>query len=312
MRLTVSFEWLSGCSGCEVGTVDLHERLLAVLDAIDIVRLPILMDERRYPKADLGIVTGALRTEHDVQALHALRNSCTALLAFGICAVYGGPQGAGDAHTLAEICDTVYTNGPTTATRFVPFQSVPGLLEGGVSPVDSEVEVDFYLPGCPPHPYYIAQALTALVSKGTPEFGVHNVCFRCTRRMTRSTVGELRRFHEITADPDTCWLSQGVLCMGSATLDRCLAPCPQRGVPCTGCAGPSEHVLLEPNRDIRTEIAERMSRMTAIANSDIIAEIERRAKTYYAYAMASPVFRDKPTFLFKRWMTRRGGASWVG
>lgn len=312
MKVTVSFEWLSGCSGCEVGTVDLHERLLAVLDAIEIVRLPILMDERGYPKADLGIVTGALRTDHDVEALHRLRNSCTALLAFGTCAVYGGPQGAGDASSLEQICDTVFLNNPTTATHFVPSQAVPKLLEAGVRPVDSEVEVDFYLPGCPPHPYYIAQALTAVVSKTAPEFGAHNVCFRCKRRMVKSTVSTLRRMHEITPDPETCWLSQGVLCMGSVTLDRCLAPCPQRGVPCTGCAGPSEHVILEPNRDIRTEIADRMSRMTGITRSDIIAEIERQAKTYYAYAMASPVFREKPTFLFKRWMQSGGGSPWAG
>jgi F420-non-reducing hydrogenase small subunit len=305
-KVTVSFEWLSGCSGCEIGTVDLHERLLQVLDSLDIVRLPILMDQRAYPKADLGIVTGALRTEHDVECLHRLRESCSKLLAFGICAVYGGPQGAGDAHTLSEICDTVYRKNPTTSTHEVPSQGLPSLLEGGVRPVDSEVEVDLYLPGCPPHPYYIAQALMAVVQGSAPEFGTHNVCFRCNRRMQKTEVAEVRRLHQLTPKDEVCWLSQGVLCMGSATLDRCLAPCPQRGLPCTGCAGPSEHVLLEPNRDIRTEIANRMSRMTKIARDTVVAEIERRARTYYAYALASPVFRQKPTFLFRRWMAGGG------
>lgn len=306
-KVTVSFEWLSGCSGCEIGTVDLHERLLQVLDTLDIVRLPILMDERGYPKADLGIVTGALRTEHDVECLHQMRDSCSRLLAFGICAVYGGPQGAGDAHTLGEICDTVYRNNPTTATCDVPSQGLPKLLEAGVRPINSEVEVDLYLPGCPPHPYYIAHALAAVVRGGPPEFGAHNVCFRCNRKMQKSDVAELRRLHQVSPNNDVCWLSQGVLCMGSATLDRCLAPCPQRGVPCTGCAGPSEHIVLEPNRDIRTEIAERMSRMTKIPREAVVAEIERRARTYYAYALASPVFRQKPTFLFRRWTANGGG-----
>jgi F420-non-reducing hydrogenase small subunit len=78
-------------------------------------------------------------------------------------------------------------------------------------------------------------------------------------------------------------------------------------VPCTGCAGPSEHIVLEPNRDIRTEIADRMSRMTAVPREVIVAEIERRARTYYAYGMASPVFRQKPTFLFKQWISSAGG-----
>jgi F420-non-reducing hydrogenase small subunit len=181
------------------------------------------------------------------------------------------------------------------------------MLEHGVRPVDSEIEVDYYLPGCPPHPYYIAQALKAIVGGTAPEFGDHNVCFRCDRRMVKSEVTEVKRLQQVDDDPTHCWLSQGVLCMGSVTLDRCLAPCPKRGVPCTGCGGPSEFVILEPNRDIRTEVARRMSGFTAIPEKAIVKEIEQQAKTYYAYAMASPVFRQKPTFLFKRWMMNGGG-----
>ncbi len=302
-KLKVSFEWLSGCSGCEVGTVDLHDKLLQIFEDLEILRLPILMDEKGYPKADIGIVTGALRTEHDVECLHAMRKSCDKLLAFGICAVYGGPQGANDAHTLAEIEDTVYRKNPTTSTHFVPDKDLPKLLAAGVRPIDSEVDVDYFLPGCPPNPYYIAQALKAVVAGAAPDFGAHNVCYRCNRTMSHSDVAAIKRSHEVV-DDGRCWLSQGVLCMGSATLDRCLAPCPKRAVPCTGCAGPSEYVMLEPYRDVRTEIADRMSRLTAIPREAVVEEIERRAKTYYAYAMSSPIFREKPTFLFKRWMAR--------
>lgn len=304
-RVTVSFEWLSGCSGCEVGTVDLHERLLLLLDQVEIVRLPILMDRRDYPAARVGILTGALRTEHDVECARRLRESCDILLAFGICAVYGGPQGSGYAHELSDLEMTVFRRGPTTRTCFVPERGLPRLLPE-LRPVDSEIPVDCYLPGCPPNPYYIAESLLAIVGGRTPDFGPHNVCFRCQRRMERSEVTALRRPHEGKLDPERCFLSQGVLCMGSVTLDRCLAPCPQRGVPCTGCAGPSEHVILEPNRDVRTELAERMARMTRIPRAAIVREIERSAKTYYAYAMASPVFRQKPTFLLRRWIAETG------
>ncbi|MBN2194409.1 MAG: hypothetical protein JW751_16450 [Polyangiaceae bacterium] len=305
-KFTVSFEWLSGCSGCELAMVDLHERLFQVLEAISIVRLPILMDRKDYPAAKLGIVTGALRTEHDVAAAHRMRETCDALLAFGICAVYGGPQGSGYAHTIGEIEDAVFRKNPTTRTTFVPDQGIPRLLPE-LRPLDSEIQVDHYLPGCPPNPHFVAESLTAVVGGGVPEFGSHNVCFRCHRRMERSTVSSLRRLQDVELAGDVCFLSQGVLCMGSATLDRCLAPCPQHGAVCTGCAGPSELVILEPNRDIRTEIADRMSRMTKIPRDAIVREIERHSKTYYAYAMASPVFRQKPTFLLRRWI-REGGA----
>jgi F420-non-reducing hydrogenase small subunit len=109
-------------------------------------------------------------------------------------------------------------------------------------------------------------------------------------------------------EKDTCFLSQGILCMGSATLDRCRGACPTRGMPCSGCTGPSEFIVLEPYRDIRTEIATRMSMMTKIPKDTVTKEIEARAKTYYAYAMASPVFRQKPTFLLRRWISQQGAA----
>lgn len=307
-KVPVSFEWLSGCSGCELSVVDMHEKLLQVLDAVEIARLPILADVKGYPKAALGVITGGLRTEHDVECAHEMRKSCDAILAFGVCAVYGGPQGSGYAHTRGELEDAAYRKNPTTATDFVPSQGVPKLLEG-VRPLDSEIKVDLYLPGCPPHPYHVFEALTAVVGGREPEYGPQNVCYRCDRKMQHTQVTKLRRLHEGPMDPQQCFLSQGILCMGSATLDRCLAPCPTHGAPCTGCAGPSENVVLEPNRDIRTEIATRMSMMTKVPRAEIMREIELRSKTYYAYAMASPVFRQKPTFLLRKWISSEGGAS---
>jgi len=307
-KVPVSFEWLSGCSGCELSIVDLHERLLAVLEEIDIVRLPILMDVKDYPKAALGIITGALRTDHDVECAKKMRASCAAILAYGTCGVYGGPQGSGYAHAPSDLAETAFVNNPTTSTHFVPDQGLPKLLEQGVLPVDAVIPVDLYLPGCPPHAFYVFEALKSVLHGKPPAFGEHNVCFHCDRHMKHTEVSALRRVHEGPMEQDTCFLSQGILCMGSATLDRCRGACPTRGMPCSGCTGPSESIVLEPNRDIRTEIATRMSMMTKIPKPKITAEIEKQAKTYYAYAMASPVFRQKPTFLLRRWIAQQGAA----
>ncbi|MGA2451107.1 MAG: methyl viologen-reducing hydrogenase [Polyangiaceae bacterium] len=305
-KVPVSFEWLSGCSGCELSLVDLHERLLKVLEEIDIVRLPILIDEKGYPNAAVGIITGALRTEHDVECAKKMRETCGKILAFGTCAVFGGPQGSGYAHTTGDLEKTAFVENPTTETHFVPDEGLPKLLAEGVMPLDAAIDVDLYLPGCPPHAYYVFEALRAVLHGGEPEFGPHNVCFKCPRHMEQSDVTHLRRVHEGPLEDGKCFLSQGVLCMGSATLDRCLAPCPERGAPCTGCGGPSESVVLEPNRDIRTEIANRVSMMTKIPRDQVVHAIEKQARTYYAYAMASPVFRQKPTFLLRRWIAEEG------
>jgi F420-non-reducing hydrogenase small subunit len=60
-------------------------------------------------------------------------------------------------------------------------------------------------------------------------------------------------------------------------------------------------ILTEPNRDIRTEIGERMSRLTKIPKETVVKEIERTAKSHYSYTMASSMIGDKPTFLIKKW-----------
>lgn len=171
-----------------------------------------------------------------------------------------------------------------------------------VTPLDEVIPVDLYLPGCPPHAAFIFDALLALVEGRTPKARSESVCGRCERTMVKTNVNRIVPNHEGVPDPDTCFLSQGYVCLGSVTLDRCLAPCPNMGVTCTGCAGPTMQILSEPNRDIRTEIGDRMSRLTAIPSQDVVQSIERAAKTHYAYAMATEMISGKPTFLIKKWI----------
>ena len=66
------------------------------------MRIPILMDTKAYPEADVGLITGSIRTEHDVEGAHRMRESCKAIVAFGTCPVYGGPQSSGYAHSNEE------------------------------------------------------------------------------------------------------------------------------------------------------------------------------------------------------------------
>jgi hypothetical protein len=49
-----------------------------------------------------------------------------------------------------------------------------------------------------------------------------------------------------------------------------------------------------------------MASLTKIPREAVLREVELRAKTWYAYAMASPVFRQKPTFLLRRWISQGG------
>lgn len=61
-------------------------------------------------------------------------------------------------------------------------------------------------------------------------------------------------------------------------------------------------ILTEPNRDIRTEIAERMSRLTRIGREAIVASVEQASKSHYAYTMATAMIGNKPTFHIQKWI----------
>jgi F420-non-reducing hydrogenase small subunit len=121
------------------------------------------------------------------------------------------------------------------------------------------------------------------------------------RKMKKAPGVALQKGAITAQDDQVCFLSQGVVCMGSVTLDRCLAPCPKRGVVCTGCNGPSLKIIQEPHLDLRTEIAKRMAHLCGIPEGDIRAYLQEDAKTFYSYAMASPVIYKKPTVELREW-----------
>jgi F420-non-reducing hydrogenase small subunit len=284
-----------------VAIVDLHEKLLGLVDEVEFVRIPVLMDEKGYPRADVGLVEGAVRTVHDRDALLQLRESVDTLVAFGSCAAYGGPSGIGWLHGRDTIMQTVYGSGlPTNATTAPPDDQAPA-LEDSVIPVDEVVDIDLYVPGCPPHPLFIATAIRRCLDPKTPPSTLKPVCADCSRAMRKQPGTPLRKGALTAADPELCLLSQGVVCLGSVSLNRCHAPCPQAGIACTGCAGPALDVLLEPQLDLRTMIAERMQRLCDIDPTEVCAYIEDNAKTFYAYALASPAVYGKPTVEMRRW-----------
>jgi len=300
MKATVSTEWLSGCSGCHVAMVDLHEKLLGLVEEVDFVRVPVLMDEKDYPKATVGIVEGAVRSDHDLEALRRMRESVDVLVAFGSCAVYGGPSGLGWLHQQDSVMKAVYDEGPTNAGGERPDTDAPK-LEESVIPIDEVVEVDVYLPGCPPHPYFIAAGLRAALGTSGISLTPMTVCADCNRTMHKRADVELKR-GEVTAEkPEQCFLSQGVVCLGSVTLNRCNAPCPQSGIACFGCAGPSIDVITEPHLDLRTMVARRLNMLTGIDQAETVRYFEEDAKTLYAYAVASPVIHRKPTVEMHDW-----------
>jgi F420-non-reducing hydrogenase small subunit len=117
-----------------------------------------------------------------------------------------------------------------------------------VKSLNQVVDVDYYLPGCPPHPDRIMDAVSAIVENKLPAKGavltpLKSVCDECRFEKSEKRIKEIKRVYEIEEFEDKCLLEQGVICMGPATRGGCEARCLDANMPCSGCGGPPPNSL---------------------------------------------------------------------
>jgi F420-non-reducing hydrogenase small subunit len=262
MSVTVAQEWLNSCSGCEIALVDMGERLLTVLEAVEFVHSPVLMDHKYFgqlgerthleiPEAAVGLISGGIRNEEHLEVAQEMRKKCRTIIALGTCATHGGIPALVNSYTSQQVLERYYSTETTDPPDHYPDQGVPPLLDRCYA-VDEKIQVDLYLPGCPPHPDQVFLALSSLLEGKTPALPGKSVCDFCpTVREGKGSVRKLRRFLQAPryGAPDEpidkmhCLLEQGILCMGPVTRagcggDRLVPRCISARVPCRGCYGP--------------------------------------------------------------------------
>jgi F420-non-reducing hydrogenase small subunit len=265
-RPKLSVYWASSCGGCEVAVLNLHDRILDVDQAFDLVFCPCLLDtkiEAVEAMADgeiaLTLFNGAIRTAENEEMALLLRRKSRLLIAFGACAAYGGIPALSNFHARSEHLRAIYLEGPTldNPAGVIPREStdtpqgalrLPAFFER-VKTLRDVVEVDYSIPGCPPESAQIWNVIEAIVGgrelppKGSVlGAGLSSVCDECARVRTNRLRDGFHRTFEIETDPEKCLLDQGIVCMGVATRSGCGALCPQVNMPCAGCYGPPEGV----------------------------------------------------------------------
>ncbi len=117
--------------------------------------------------------------------------------------------------------------------------------------LDQIIDVDYYLPGCPPPPDLITHVMNAVLSGDLPPKGstlaprkaLCDTCPRNKRKPSRMEIRKIKRIHEVDADPDACFLAEGIICLGPATRTGCGESCIRINVPCRGCFGPVPSVV---------------------------------------------------------------------
>jgi F420-non-reducing hydrogenase small subunit len=313
----VAFYWCASCGGCEEAVVDLAEKILDVVAAVDIVFWPVALDFKRKDVEAMedgsilaSFINGAVRTTEQEEMVRLLRRKSRLVIAFGSCSHMGGIPGLANLWDRKSIFETAYRDTPSTVNPEGVYPlpefkdngrsvTLPGFYDT-VRALNQVAEVDYYLPGCAPTPKLLGQAVEGLLSgelplKGTVLSPDVALCDECPRKETKPetlTVTEFLRPHQLILDEEECLLAQGVLCMGPATRAGCEALCIQANMPCTGCFGPTSRV--------KDQGAKAIAGFAYMVESNDEEEIEKILSgivdpvgTLYRYSLPASLLRRK-------------------
>jgi F420-non-reducing hydrogenase small subunit len=317
-KLKFAFYWAASCGGCEIAVLDINEKILDVVAKADIVFWPVAMDIKyndveAFPDKyiDVCFFNGAIRTEEQEYMAKLLREKSKVMIAFGSCAQLGGIPGLANVANRKEVFERAYllspsTNNPDSVTPKTSFKVAEGELNlpeffDTVKTLDQTVDVDYYLPGCPPNSDLIVKAVEAIAKNELPPKGSvlapeKSVCDECPRKKEDKKISEIHRVYEITPDPERCLLEQGILCMGPATRGGCGAKCIKANMPCTGCGGPCPNVTEQG--------AAMMGALASIFGLEeekepeydaekLIAQIKDPLGTFYTYSLPASILRRR-------------------
>lgn len=266
-KAKIAIYWLGACGGCDSAIVDLGGSLLELAAKVEIVLWPAVLDFKYDRIRSLGdkelaltIISGCVRNSEHREMAELLRTKSYLVLACGACACFGGTPGLANLRQQGDIISWVCGDAPTVVNpegiRPQPTCRVNGTelhlprFYDHVHALHQIIEVDYYLPGCPPPTDLFLGAIDALLSGKLPHRGstlapqkpLCDSCPRAAAKPARLEIRTIHRCHEVEVDPTDCFLAKGVICLGPATRGGCGGTCLAANTPCRGCFGPVDGV----------------------------------------------------------------------
>jgi len=165
-KIKVATASLAGCFGCHMSLLDIDERILKLVELVELDRTP-LNDIKQIGECELGIIEGGVANAENVEVLRDFRKHCKTLVAMGACAVNGGIPAMRNQFELRDCLEEVYVDGVGLHNPGIPNDPEIPLLLDKVHPIHEVVKVDYFLPGCPPSGDAIWTVLTELL-EGRP------------------------------------------------------------------------------------------------------------------------------------------------
>lgn len=312
-KLKLASYWGAACGGCDVAILDIHEKIVNLAEAADIVFWPLAADFKysdleAYEDGyiDVCLYHGAVRNSENEHIARVLRQKSKVMVAFGACAISGGIPGLANFKHKDDLFNRVYCETPSTQNKEKIFPKTLNVMPEGeielpefykdVKCLGDIVNVDYYMPGCPPAPDQIWNVVLAIVNGKLPPVGSYigcedvSLCNTCKRIKTDKKVKKFYRPFEIKVDPERCLLEQGLVCMGPVTRAGCGNLCTSANTPCSGCYGPLSGVA-----DMGAKF---ISALASVVDADspeeadrIISEVLDPAGTFYRYGLPGSLLR---------------------
>jgi len=313
----LAFYWCAACGGCEESVVDLAEDILFVVDNVDIIFWPVGMDFKRadvekYQDGEItvSLINGAIRSSEQLEMANLLRRKSKVMIAYGACAQLGGIPGLANEFRLEQILKYVYEEAPSVVNE-MKTRPMLKYKENGFEPhlpqlwetvrlLDKVIDVDYYLPGCPPSSKLLKEAVVALLRgnmppKGTvlaPDIALCDECPRKDSKPVDLAFEEFKRPHLNIIDAEKCILSQGFICMGPATRSGCGGLCIEGNMPCTGCYGPTSRVK-DQSAKILSSISSNIAAKEEKDINKVLNGIPDPVGTFYRYSLAKSLLGRK-------------------
>jgi len=309
----IAFNWASSCGGCEIAIFELGTKLVDVANKVDIVFWPAIFDykytdlEATPDKGiDVTFFNGAIQNSENEHLAKLLRSKSKLLVAFGACAQSGGIPALANTTGRDQIFASSYKETPTTDNpeKVLPqskFQVKEGELTipefyNTVKTLDQTVDVDYYVPGCPPVGEQVSKVISQFIDGDLPPKGAvlgasdKSLCHECKRVKTDRKISKLVRTFQTIPDPEKCLLEQGIICMGPATRGGCGNICLDANMPCRGCYGALPNVIDQGGK--------MLSALASIFDAESEEDIQKLVDsvpdplgTFYRFSLARSLLR---------------------
>jgi sulfhydrogenase subunit delta len=204
-KLKVGIYAITGCYGCLLSVIYNEKELLDLIKLIDIKAFPFI--KKKQEKVDIILLEGTVAEKDDLETLKKLREKTKILVALGACSCTGGVP------AYRNFID--YSN-----YKNLEFRRISPLRDTPATPIDKYVNIDYYLPGCPPDKNEVLTFIKNMCLG--KEFKTYDkaVCVEC-------------RFNR-----NKCLLDENKLCLGPITRGNCNSICTNGNLECWGCRGP--------------------------------------------------------------------------